>query len=172
MPNYRRIYIPGGTYFFTVNLLDRSSDLLIRHVDVLRHAYAFAQQELPFDTIAIAILPDHLHCLWQLPEGDRDFSNRWRLLKARFSELLPAEGTPLTSRGERNIWQRRFWEHAIRDERDLEMHVNYIHFNPVKHGYVTDVNDWPYSSWHRWKKEFDAALPTPADIDLLAGERS
>jgi putative transposase len=93
-------------------------------------------------------------------------------LKAEFSRLLPSEGTALNPRGERNIWQRRFWEHAIRDEGDLERHLNYIHFNAVKHGYVSSPNDWPYSSWHGWKKHTEADLPKPVDINLAAGERS
>jgi putative transposase len=102
---------------------------------------------------AIVILPDHLHCIWTLSEGDDDFSTRWRQIKAAFSRQLPKTERHSQSRlnkGERGIWQRRFWEHAIRGDADYQRHVDYIHYNPVKHGYVTRVVDWPYSSFHRF----------------------
>jgi putative transposase len=101
---------------------------------------------------AIVILPDHLHAIWSLPEGDADFATRWRHVKAMFSRALPTRERISESRlrkGERRIWQRRYWEHTLRDERDFSRHVDYIHFNPVKHGLVTRVEDWPYSSFHR-----------------------
>jgi putative transposase len=153
MSRYRRAKVEGGVFFFTVALADRSSDLLIRHVDRLRRMYKSVQERNPFETIAICVLPDHLHALWSLPEGDSNFAMRWSLLKSAFSRGLAVEmprSASKLARRERGIWQRRYWEHAIRDDRDLERHVDYIHFNPVKHGYVTKVADWPHSSFHRF----------------------
>src|ERR1043166_2646268 len=153
MPRYIRARIEGGVFFFTVALADRSSDLLVRHVGHLRHVYAAVQQRLPFETIAICILPDHMHAVWSLPQGDADFSSRWRQIKSGFSRGLdPAasrSSSKLTKR-ETGIWQRRYWEHAIRDNEDLVRPVDYIHFNPVKHGHVSRVCDWPHSSFHRY----------------------
>ena len=123
MSRYRRAYIKGGIFFFTVTLADRPSDLFVRHIDRLRRIYGSVQRRYPFETIAICVLPDHLHAIWSLPEGDADFSLRWNLIKGGFSRGLPGE-MPLSSskiaRRERGIWQRRYWEHAIRDEADLE----------------------------------------------------
>jgi putative transposase len=153
MSEYRRVRIEGGWFFFTLALADRSADLLVRHVDRLRTAYAASLKRDPFETIAICVLPDHLHAICALPPDDADFSRRWSLVKNVFSRGLP--GDPSRSRSkigkrEKGIWQRRYWEHAIRDERDLECHVNYIHFNPVKHGLVSRACDWPHSSFHRY----------------------
>jgi putative transposase len=155
MPNYRRWFVPGGTYFFTVNLARRDSQLLVEQIDALRAAYADAINAQPFETIAICILPNHLHCIWSLPEGDSDFSGRWRRIKSGFSRRLPKSADLASSRraGERGIWQRRFWEHVITDLDDLTACMNYVHGNPVKHRLVGDNDDWPYSSWHRWKRE-------------------
>ncbi len=153
MSRYRRAKIEGGAFFFTVALADRSSDLLIREIDRLRRAYKRAQQRLPFETIAICILPDHLHALWLLPDGDADFASRWILFKSGFSRGLPPAASRSASKAakrEKGIWQRRYWEHAIRDDADLERHVDYIHYNPVKHGLVPRVRDWPHSSFHRY----------------------
>jgi putative transposase len=152
MTNYRRNFVPGGSYFFTVNLADRSSRLLTDHIDLLRTAFRYARVRHAFTVDAIVILPDHLHAIWSLPEGDADFGTRWRHVKAMFSRALSARERISESRlrkGERGIWQRRYWEHTLRDERDFSRHVDYIHFNPVKHGLVTRVEDWPYSSFHR-----------------------
>ncbi len=156
MPNYRRLFVPGGTYFFTVNLLDRSSDLLTREIGVLRNAWNYARERHPFETVAAVVLPDHLHCVWRLPEGDQDFPTRWRLIKTEFSRRLSHSADAIINRrkGERGVWQRRFWEHVIRDDDDLERHVNYVHHNPVKHQYVADPDDWPHSTWRRWKIDF------------------
>ncbi|WP_258870851.1 MULTISPECIES: REP-associated tyrosine transposase [unclassified Wenzhouxiangella] len=152
MTSYRRVYIPGGTYFFTVNLLDRRSTLLIDRIEELRRSIQAVRRELPFKIHAWVVLPDHMHALWSLPDGDSDFSNRWRLIKARFSRRLggfePRTGSRRL-RGERSIWQRRFWEHLVRDDREFERYMDYIHFNPVKHGYVEHVSEWPYSTFHR-----------------------
>ncbi len=150
---YRRSYVSGGCYFFTVNLQDRSKSLLVEHVDVLRSAMRKVKQNHPFEIEAIVIMPNHLHALWQLPENDADFSTRWNLIKGGFSRALSSTELISKSRekkGERGIWQRRFWEHLIRDDKDYERHVDYIHFNPVKHGFVKRPVDWEYSSIHRY----------------------
>lgn len=157
MPNYRRAWHPGGTYFFTVNLLERSgNDLLTRHITELRDAVRLVRRDFPFEIPAWVVVPDHLHCVIELPEGDANFALRWRLIKIRFSKSLPK--TELRSetrvrRGERGIWQRRFWEHLIRDEQDLAAHMDYVHINPLKHGLVTRVADWPFSTFHRLVEE-------------------
>ncbi|MCQ4312154.1 transposase [Pseudomonas stutzeri] len=152
MSNYRRSQVPGGTWFFTVTLADRQSRLLIEEIALLRHAYRQAQRSHPFQTLAICVLPDHLHAIWTLPEGDADFAGRWSLLKSSFSRQLPA--TPRNPsqlrKREKGIWQRRYWEHQIRDALDLQRHVDYIHFNSVKHGLVERAADWPYSSFNRY----------------------
>jgi putative transposase len=151
MPEYRRIRVPGGTYFFTVNLLDRRSRLLMTHIDVLREAVRQVRLRAPFHVDAWVVLPDHMHCVWTLPPGDDDYSGRWRAVKKAFSKAMPAteaRSAVRQARGERGIWQRRFWEHIIRDDDDYANHVDYVHFNPVKHGLVAHVADWPYSSFH------------------------
>ena len=157
MPDYRRAWVPGGTYFFTVNLLERrNNSLLVRHVDVLREVVVSVKTRHPFTIHAWVVLPDHLHCVVELPEDDADFALRWRLIKSDFSKRLPATervSAVRQSRGERGIWQRRFWEHLIRDERDFAAHMDYVHINPLKHGLVDRVVDWPYSTFHRRVKE-------------------
>jgi putative transposase len=153
MTDYRRYRINGGTYFFTVNLADRSQELLTERIDTLRESFRVVKEAHPFEIDAIVIMPEHLHTIWTLPDGDDDFSQRWRQVKSAFSRKIAKEERVSKSRlrkQERGIWQRRFWEHAIRDEEDFRRHVDYIHFNPVKHGYVQKVADWPYSSFHRY----------------------
>jgi putative transposase len=149
---YRRNFVAGGSFFFTVNLADRRLRLLTESIDALRTTFRETQRRHPFAIDAIVVLPDHLHTVWTLPEGDADFSTRWRLIKASFSRKLAA-GEPVSSsragKGERGIWQRRYWEHTIRDENDFARHIDYVHINAVKHGLVTRVMDWPYSSFHR-----------------------
>jgi putative transposase len=155
MTEYRRYRLKGGTYFFTVNLVERKRKLLTEHSDALRSAFREIKQAHPFQIDAIVVLPDHLHTVWTLPEGDDDFSLRWRQIKSAFSRKIEKDERISKSRErkqERGIWQRRFWEHAIRNEQDYARHVDYIHFNPVKHGYVKQVADWPYSSFHRFVK--------------------
>jgi len=152
MTNYRRNFVPAGSYFFTVNLAERNSRLLTDNIEELRAAFRYARARHSFTIDAIVVLPDHLHAIWTLPEGDADFAMRWRIIKAVFSRSLPAREQISQSRlrkGERGIWQRRYWEHTLRDERDVARHVDYIHFNPVKHNLVTKVKDWPHSSFHR-----------------------
>jgi putative transposase len=152
MPDYRRNRVPGGTFFFTVNLLDRRSDLLVTQIEILRDAVRRVRAGAPFHIDAWVVLPDHMHCLWTLPPGDADFPGRWRAIKTGFVKGLPA-GEPrspvMPRRGERGIWQRRYWEHTIRDDRDFAAHMDYTHFNPVKHGLVENPADWPYSSFRR-----------------------
>jgi putative transposase len=153
MSRYRRANLAGATYFFTVTLDNRSSDLLTQNIDFLRQAYAGVQKRLPFETVAICVLPDHLHAIWTLPQHDADFSKRWSLIKANFSRGIPAvdfRSASKLAKREKGIWQRRYWEHVIRDDSDLARHVDYIHFNPVKHGLVSRVCDWPHSSFHRY----------------------
>jgi len=151
MSNYRRNYISGGTYFFTVNILERKKSLLIDHIDELRSAIRVTKKNKPFHIDAWVILPDHMHCIWTLPKNDSDYSSRWREIKKTFSKSLPKierrSKTRLKNK-ERGIWQRRFWEHTIRDELDYQRHMDYLHFNPVKHGLVDAVHKWQYSTFH------------------------
>jgi putative transposase len=149
---YRRNFVPGGTYFFTVALADRRKDWLIYHVNFLRQAFRLARHKRPFTIDAVVVLPDHMHCIWTLPANDIDYSHRWRLIKGAFSRaLIHVDGSiERNTKGEYNVWQRRFWEHTVRDEKDFNAHIDYIHYNPVKHGFVARVCDWPYSSFHRF----------------------
>ncbi len=153
MPDYRRAWHPGGTYFFTVNLLHRNgNDLLTRHIELLRETVGSVQRRHPFGIHGWVVLPEHMHCVIELPLDDADYATRWRLIKAKFSRALPrteALSQVRAGRGERGIWQRRYWEHLIRDERDFGAHMDYVHINPVKHGWVKCVVDWPYSTFHR-----------------------
>lgn len=176
MPDYRRYRVPGGTYFFTVNLLERRLDTLVRHIDHLREAVRGVRQRYPFHIDAWVVLPDHLHCLCTLPEGDADFSTRWRLIKTAFAKALPVterRSAVRVARRERAIWQRRFWEHAIRDERDYARHMDYIHYNPVKHRYVERVADWPHSTFHRYVARgiYPPNWAGVHESELEAGER-
>lgn len=153
MPNYRRAWQPGGTYFFTVSLLQRhDNDLLVRHIDTLRAAIGKVRGRFPFDIHAWVVLPEHMHCIISLPEGDADFAVRWMRIKQEFSLAIPAHewrSDARQRRNERGIWQQRYWEHLIRDEQDLHAHMDYIHYNPVKHSLVTRVVDWPHSTFHK-----------------------
>ena len=152
MVRFRRNYVPGGSYFFTVTLRDRGSRMLTDHLDLLRAAFREVRRERPFTIDAIVILPEHIHAVMTMPEGDADYSGRWREIKGTFSRSLVRSGIALArdARGEYRLWRRRFWEHTIRDENDLRLHVDYIHFNPVKHGWVSRAADWPYSSSHQF----------------------
>jgi putative transposase len=149
---YRRNLLPGETFFFTVTLDDRRSSALVDHVDKLRHAFRVTRAERPFEIDAIVILPDHLHVIMTLPDADADFPGRWRRIKSHFAHQLASSGVPIARdhRGEFALWQRRFWEHTIRNDADFERCADYIHFNPVKHGLVASPVDWPYSSLHRY----------------------
>jgi putative transposase len=154
--DYLRAWIPGGTYFFTVNLAERNQNsLLVDRIDLLRRAFREVKASHPFELQAVVVLPEHLHCIWRLPAGDERFDQRWRLIKTAFSRSLIADERVSANRqrrGERGIWQRRYWEHVILDEQDWRRHVDYIHYNPVKHGHVQQVCDWPHSSFHRFVK--------------------
>lgn len=176
MSNCRRNRVPGGTYFFTVNLFDRQSGLLVEHIDVLRDAIRKTRQSRPFHIDAWVVLPDHLHCIWTLPEHDADYSGRWRAIKKAFSKSIPQNEQRTAvqfKRKERGIWQRRFWEHTIISDCDYAAHVDYIHFNPVKHGWAQMVRDWPYSTFYRWVERgvyrLDWAGSDKAELDT--GER-
>ncbi|WP_035054462.1 REP-associated tyrosine transposase [Andreprevotia chitinilytica] len=152
MVQYRRNLIPGGTYFFTLTLHDRRSSWLTDHIDALRDAIAEVQARRSFQIVAAVVLPEHLHMVWRLPDSDSDYASRWAQIKRRFNGHLKAAEIPIPkdARGETLIWQRRYWEHTIRDDADFAAHVDYIHYNPVKHGLVEQVIDWPYSSFHRY----------------------
>ncbi|HEY1376002.1 MAG TPA: transposase [Gemmataceae bacterium] len=158
MPNYRRNYVPGGTYFFTVVAFGRRPILTTPAARrCLREAFATVQHRWPFSVVAIALLPDHLHTIWTLPEGQADYSVRWQRIKDLFTQgFLDAGGAsePVSAsrrrRRERQVWQRRFWEHTVRDEDDLKRCADYVHWNPVKHGLVGRVRDYPWSSFHRF----------------------
>ena len=171
MPQYRRAKFKGSIFFFTVVLAERSSNLLVEQVDRLRQVYRTIQRRRPFDTVAICILPDHIHAIWALPESDVDFSTRWSLIKGGFSRgraAQPRSESKILKR-EKGIWQHRYWEHVIRDDADLEQHIDYIHFNPVKHGHVTRVADWPHSSFHRFVARGELAADWGGDVKEIRG---
>lgn len=160
MSDYRRPRQTGATIFFSVALASRGSDLLVSQVDLLRAAVLRTRDERPFLIDAFVVLPDHLHAVWTLPPGDADFSGRWAAIKARFTRAVKSPGrvglNPTTSRsaskvakGDAGLWQRRFWDHHIRDQTDYDAHVRYCWGNPVKHGLVGTAADWPFSSIHR-----------------------
>ncbi len=168
MPNYRRAFVPGGCWFFTVNLLKRRNTLLVDHIDALRDAVERTRKRYPFIMDAVVVLPDHIHAIWTLPPGDSDFSLRWRLIKSRFAQALPKQerlSHVRRARGERGIWQRRFWEHLIRDKADYARHVEYCYINPVKHGLAASVRDWPHSSFHRDVRAGIVPLDWAGDIE-------
>jgi putative transposase len=171
MPQYRRAKIEGSVFFFTVVLAERPGHLLFEEIERFRQSYRAVQQRRPFETIAICILPDHLHALWALPESDADFSTRWNLIKGGFSRGLDAQPRSASKivKREKGIWQRRYWEHAIRDDAGLDRHVDYIHFNPVKHGHVTRVADWPHSSFHRYVERGLLAADWGGDMKDIQG---
>jgi putative transposase len=151
MVQYRRNLVPGGTHFFTVTLADRRRALLTERIDALGAAFRQCRARHPFETIAIVVMPEHLHCVWALPAGDADYAARWSLIKRAFTRKQYREG-PTTASGNDAVWQPRFWEHAIRDDADLQRHVDYTHHNPVKHGCANRAADWPHSSFHRYVK--------------------
>ena len=153
---YRRAFVPGGSYFFTL-VTERRQPIFDNAdaVDILRKAFAVVRASRSFEIDAIVILPDHLHCIWTLPPNDADFSTRWRLIKTWFTkhcdrDLLVSANVSRRRKKQQAIWQNRYWEHLLRDTSDFENHVDYIHYNPRKHGLVTRPVDWPYSSFHRF----------------------
>jgi putative transposase len=162
MPNYKRIWSPGGTIFFTLVTHQRRPIFLKEMArKILHQAFIYAKQKVgEFKVDAFCLLPDHLHCIWTLPENDSDYATRWKVIKASFSRTYHKQGgnsgainSSMAQKGEVGIWQRRYWEHTIRDLYDLNQHINYIHFNPVKHGYVQSVADWPWSTFHQFVKD-------------------
>jgi putative transposase len=170
---YRRADMGGGTYFFTVNLAERTRTLLVDYVDTLREVMRMVKAAHPFHLDAMVILPDHLHAVWTLPVGDGGYPMRWVLIKAGFSRRIPTGERRNKSRmtkGERGIWQRRYWEHLIRDETDFRRHIDYVHWNPVKHGHVLGVADWPYSTFHRYVKASVYPEKWAGMHDVLDGE--
>ena len=148
MSQYIRCHQPGGSYFFTLVTHSRRPIFINSdNVNKLKNAINKVKIKHPFSLNAMVILPDHLHCLWKLPENDKNFSRRWRLIKRYFSMEVAEK---INSRGEKEVWQRRFWEHMIRDEEDWRKHMDYIHYNPVKHGLARAPKDWEYSSFNYW----------------------
>jgi len=183
MPNYRRTFLAGGAFFFTLVTQRRrrvfTDGIACR---LLGEAIRTVQAEQPFETVAIVLLPDHLHCIWTLPQDDADYPSRWASIKRRFAESWTAAGgheatisQARHNRHERGVWQKRFWEHRIRNQTDLARHVDYIHFNPVKHGLVRCPHAWPHSSFHRWVEQgyckpdwlCDCARPTAVPPEML-----
>lgn len=184
MSDYRRWYVTGGTYFFTAVTLGRRpilcGDMARR---CLHAAIETVRKKRPLELVAIILLPDHIHTVWTLPPGDADYPTRWKRLKEEFTLAYlaggGAEAPPTLSRlrqGERGVWQRRYWEHMVRDEEDLERCVDYVHWNPKKHRYVASVRDWPWSSFHRYvdlgeySRDWGTADPSPGYDDPEWGE--
>jgi len=158
MSNYRRNYIKGGSYFFTVVTEKRRAILnsdLAR--ECLRNAFRHCMQELPIKIDAMVMMPDHIHAIWTLPDNDLDYSKRWGIIKKHFTQSWLDQGGSEVSLSKskqkyrrRGIWQRRFWEHTLRDQTDYNQHFDYLHYNPIKHGLVKNLSDYPYSSFHRY----------------------
>ena len=174
--NYRRTRAPGATYFFTVVTHGRRPFLCDdKNVSLLRESFRSIMEKHPFKIDAFVLLPDHLHSIWTLPEEDDDYSSRWRMIKSFFSRHCSLEhaGPLLTSRRnkrERAVWQRRFWEHAIRDDEDFAKHVDYIHYNPVKHGFVSSPLEWKHSSFHKFVRTGVLDVEWGASDDMDFGD--
>ena len=156
--NYRRVYIEGGSYFFTV-VTEKRRKLFAdeNNIKLLRTAFKTVMKRRPFIIDAAVILPDHLHFIWTLPKNDSDYSTRWQLIKTAFTKQFPnkfiVQNTNRKKKKQQDIWQQRGWEHYLRDEQDFQNHINYIHYNPVKHNYVIRPSDWQYSSIHRYIRQ-------------------
>ena len=169
MPGYRRIKGSHALWFFTV-VTHRRQPVLCEPAlrDALRDALESVRARYPFEIDAMVLLPDHLHAIWRLPLDDVDYARRWSLCKSAVTKATAQASTTSSSRGTRNegsLWQRRFWAHAIVDDRDDELHADYIHFNPVKHGLVSSVQDWPHSSFHRWVRKGRYDLNWASDME-------
>ena len=145
MVRYRRNRVADGTFFFTVTLRDRRSEALVRHIDALRHAWQSAQTRVPHEVVAAVVLPDHLHAVIRMRDGVGDYSRLWQDVKKGFTRRIGWTG-------HRSPWQSRFWEHTIRDDDDLKRHIDYVHINPMKHGLVPRIAEWPHSSFHRYTR--------------------
>ncbi len=163
MTKYIRKFSPGSTYFFTVCLADKQSNLLVEEVDLLRDVTRLCQKQRPFVINAAVILPSELHMIWRLPPGDADYSARWRQIKSTFSRHIPTPCGPLTpsmaNRGEKGIWQRRFWEHRIRDQDDYDRHDHLIATAPLRAGLLRDQSEWPLCSAYQRRMRFNASNP-------------
>ncbi len=174
--DYRRVYVPGGTYFFTVVTDNRRPIFSTPDaVEKLREAFRYTMDRFPFIIVACVILPDHIHFIWALPPDACDYSTRWRLIKSHFTRHWHPRGAISASpsrklKGEADVWQRRFWEHMIRDEVDLANHVEYIHYNPVKHGLVKAPADWEYSSFRKYVEDGLYAVNWGGDGKVFAGK--
>ena len=160
MVNYRRNRLEGGTYFFTVTQRDRSSDVLTRQIDALRASWTRAAERVPHRIIAVVVLPDHLHAVVKMRDGNDDYPKLWQEIKKGFTRRIGGGGSP---------WQPRYWEHTIRDDADLQAHFDYVHFNPVKHGYVERASGWPHSSIHRYIERGDLTKDWGRDVDCEGG---
>ena len=176
MTDYRRFYIRGSTWFFTVNLAERRDNrLLVDGIDLLRAAFRYVKDRIPFRMEAVVIMPDHLHCVWTSPPDDADFSTRWGLLKSRFSRAIPAGERISQSRmkrGERGLWQRRFRARLLAGQDDFNAHIDYIQRNPVKHGHARRVAEWPHSSFHRFVElgVYPVHWGHPGDFNIPASD--
>ena len=161
MPDYRRYFNPGAAIFFTVITHDRRLILCTeKGRDFLRQAIQNVKKDRPFESIAFALMPEHFHCLWKLPDEDGNFSVRMACIKKMFTRLWLENGEDQCDiskarkkHREKGVWQKRFWEHTIRNEDDFINHVNYIHYNPVKHNLAKCPHAWPYSTFHQWMKD-------------------
>ena len=155
MVRYQRAQAAGGTFFFTVTLARRQSDVLTAGIKLLRQSLRRIHQQRPFVIDAIVIRPEHLHTIWKLPAGDTDYATCWQPIETDFTRQIGATGdcSPRHANGEPALWQRRYWKHQIRDDTDYQKHIDYIHFNPVRHGYARHVADWPYSAFHRFVRQ-------------------
>ncbi|MDO8938047.1 MAG: transposase [Methylicorpusculum sp.] len=172
MSNYRRLYVPGGTYFFTLVSYRRQAIFADeQRVILLRQAFREVKNKRPFELLAAVVLPDHLHCLWTLPYGDADFSTRWQMVKTAFSRRVPSE---VKANGSKMLWQPRFYEHCLRGDNDFHKHMDYIHYNPVKHGLATKPGEWPYGSFRRFVNlglyTSNWGEMSPSDVDDLFHE--
>jgi len=163
MSNYHRLYSKGGIYFFTLVTSERKPLLCeAKALSRLKTAFHYSIKKYPFRIRGLVILPDHIHCIWQLPKDDHDFSIRWNMIKRYFSIGMNGD---TNHRREKNIWQRRFWEHLIRDEEDFQRCLDYIHYNPVKHGYVNRPCDWTFSTFKNNVKKGFYEMDWGSDIE-------
>jgi putative transposase len=175
--DYRRVYLPGGTYFFTLVTYNRRPILSSpENIQILRNAFQYTLGRYPFSIAATITLPDHIHFIWTLPENSGDYSTPWRLIKSHFTRNWQqkngcSESASRRKKGEADVWQRRFWEHLIRDEDDLTNHVEYIHYNPVKHGLVNAPSEWKYSSFMNYVRDGVYVLDWGREEKIFSGER-
>ena len=174
--DYRRVFLPGGTFFFTVVTYKRNPIFSNpENIQLLRNAFQYTLERHPFSIVASVILPDHMHFIWTLPENSSDYSMRWRLIKSHFTRNFHGnkfynESPSRKRKGEAVVWQRRFWEHLIRDESDLCNHLEYIHYNPVKHGLVESPAGWKYSSFMKYVQNGNYAPDWGREEKIFTGD--